>query len=413
MRKFIAIVLIIGLILRVLLSATTYHSDVVPFDFAGKVIAGGSITNFYDYLWDLPDDSPILKVYPRNLFNYPPLPYFFLGGVSLLTTWMVDPQIHDNFVFDFRSTLGNVNLNILLLLLKLPYFVFDIGIAFILMKLFREEKQKKLVFLLWMFNPVNLYATYMIGQFDIIPTFLSVLALYFAVNKKKLYLASVLLGLGAGFKIFPLLFIIPLALVDDNLWNRIRIIALGVITYFVSAFPFILSAGFRRTAMLAGQTTKSFYAQIPISGGESVILFLAAITFFYIVSFYNKNKPENLWQRFFAVILIFFVFTHFHPQWFLWTMPFFVIELAYSRMKHWLLSVGLILVYLGMVSFYDPGLSIWLFSPISPILYGLPGIWQQLGLNIDINIARSLLHTTFVGISMYYIYRYFPNEKQI
>ncbi|KKP49063.1 MAG: hypothetical protein UR39_C0001G0096 [Candidatus Woesebacteria bacterium GW2011_GWA1_33_30] len=148
MTRFIAIVLTIGIILRIILSLATYHSDVIPFDFAGKVILEGNITNFYDYLWDLPEDHPYLKVYPRNLFNYPPLPYFFLGGASLLTTWMVDQNVHNNFILDFSKTLGSPQLNLLLFLMKLPYFFFDIALAFVLMGLFKTEKEKKWAFAL-------------------------------------------------------------------------------------------------------------------------------------------------------------------------------------------------------------------------------------------------------------------------
>ncbi|MDP3918079.1 MAG: glycosyltransferase family 87 protein [Candidatus Woesebacteria bacterium] len=406
MQKTISTLLILGIILRLFLSFNTYHSDIVPFDFAGKIIKNGNITNFYDYLWDLPEDNPYLKVYPRNLFNYPPLPYFFLGGASLLTTWMVDQTVHDNFVLNFSSTLGNTQLNLLLLLLKLPYFFFDIGIAYLLMGFFKNETQKKWVFALWMFNPVNLYATYMVGQFDIIPTFLSVLALYFAIKKNNLLPSAILLGLGAAFKIFPLLFIVPLVLIKSDWWGRIKILVTASLTYLVFAFPFIMSTGFRKTAMLAGQTTKSFYAQIPISGGESVILFLAVIIFFYILFMYKKTLVEDLWKRFFVMILIFFIFTHFHPQWFLWTMPFFVIELVSSKLKHWPLFVMLLITFIGMITFFDTGLSIGLFSAINPALYNLPPVWNLLGLNLDINVSRSILQTVFVGISAYYIYEY-------
>src|SRR3989344_4761509 len=260
MKRFILMILSLGILLRVLLSFSTYHSDIIPFDFAGKVISDGNITNFYDYLWDLPDSHPYLKVYPRNLFNYPPLPYFFLGGASLLTTWVVNPVIHEDFVLNFSSTLGNFQLNLLLFLLKLPYFFFDIALAFLLMALFKSESEKKWAFVLWMFNPVNLYATYMVGQFDIIPTFLTVAALYLALKKTSLLFSAILLGLGAGFKIFPLLFIVPLALVKTNWIDRIKILFVAGITYIVSSFPFIGSEGFRRTAMVAGQTTESFYA---------------------------------------------------------------------------------------------------------------------------------------------------------
>jgi hypothetical protein len=414
MKKFLSIILTIGIVLRIVLSFTTYHSDVIPFDFAGKVISGGNILNFYDYLWDLPDSHPYLKVYPRNLFNYPPLPYFFLGGASLLTTWMVNPVVHSNFVLDFSSTLGNPQLNLLLFLLKVPYFFFDIAIAYLLMSFFKEEKEKKLAFSLWMFNPVTLYATYMIGQFDIIPTFLSVLAIYFATKKEKqnLILSAVLLGLGAGFKIFPLLFMVPLAFVQKDFWQRIKLLAISGATYIVSAYPFIWSKGFRMTAALANQTTKSFYAQIPISGGESVILFLAVVIFFYILFFYKKTAVENLWKNMFIMILVFFIFTHFHPQWFLWTMPFFVVDLVYTKLKHLPLFIALLTVYVGMITFFDSGLSIGLFSAVNPALYNLPDFWRVVGINLDVNASRSILQTAFVGISLYYIYNYFPSRTK-
>ena len=106
------------------------------------------------------------------------------------------------------------------------------------------------------------------------------------------------------------------------------------------------------------------------------------------------------------MILVFFIFTHFHPQWFLWTMPFFVIDLVKTKLKHWPLFVGLLVTFVGMITFFDSGLSIGLFSAINPSLYNLSPFWNLLGLNVDINMFRSLLHTVFVGISAYYIYEY-------
>jgi hypothetical protein len=414
MQKIISIILVIGIVLRMFLASTTYHSDTAPFDFAGKVIGSGNVLNFYDYLWDLPENHPYLKIYPRNLFNYPPLPYFFLGGFSLLTTWMVDPVIHENFILNFESTLGNVQLNLLLLLLKLPYFFFDIAIAYLLMSFFKEKKEKLWVFGLWIFNPVNLYATYMVGQFDIIPTFLTVLAMYLASKEKysSLIPSALLLGLGAAFKIFPLLFIVPLALIKLNFWERVKLILTSGITYLLFAYPFVWSRGFRMTAALANQTTKSFYANIPVSGGETIILFLAFVVFMYIVFYYSKTIVSDLWKNLFLMLLVFFIFTHYHPQWLLWMMPFFTIDLVVSRFKHWPLFVGVLITFVALLTFFDPGITVWLFAPINPALYGQLGIWQQLGINVDINQARSVFHTLFVGISIYYIYYYFPKKNE-
>lgn len=418
MKKIITIILTLGIILRLVLAFTTYHPDVAAFDFAGKVISQGNIANFYDYLWKLPEDHPYLKIYPRYLFNYPPLPYFLLGGVSRLTTWMVSPSVHNDFTLNFPSTLGNIQLNFLLLLLKLPYLPFDIAIAFLLMSLVKDKKKKLWLFAIWMFNPVNLYATYMMGQFDIIPTFLTVAALYLVAKKaepiadKDTIVPAILLGLGAAFKIFPILFIVPLALLSKNWWGRIKTASAGFATYILAAYPFIFSKGFRATAMLANQTTKSLYAQIPISGGESIIIFLAVVIFFYLVFLYRRTSAANLWQRFFIMMLVFFTFTHYHPQWFLWITPFFIIDLVITDFKHLLPLIICFVSFVILTTFFDPGLTVWLFAPVNPALWGLPGIWQQLGMNLDVNFLRSLFQTVFVGSALYYLYANFPKEQQ-
>src|SRR4029078_7967621 len=122
---------------------------------------------------------------------------------------------------------------------------------------------------------------------------------------------------------------------------------------------FINSSGFRATALVAGQTTKSLYATLPISGGESIIFFPFFILLAYIIFLYTKSQLANLWQRLFVVILLFFIFTHTHPQWFVWLTPFLIIDLVKSGMKHLPLVILSILVWLMQVTLFDPGLSVW------------------------------------------------------
>lgn len=406
MEKKFKIILVVGLFLRLILAAITYHSDIVPFPFAGDVIGEGNVSNLYDYLWDLPEDSPELKVYPRNLFNWPPASYFTLGTSALITTTPFG-QFTDTFIYRLDETFGDLRLNIMLVFLKLPYLPFDLGVAYILMKFFGAREKKFAVFALWMLNPINLYATYMMGTFDIIPTFFVMASIYMVIRKPmSLVKPALLLGLGAMFKIFPIMFLVPLAGLTNSWKERFKIFFVGAGVYVLSILPFVGSSGFRRTALVAGQTTKSFYLQLPISGGEAIIPYLALLVFVSLIFLTKKGKATNLWKKYFLMLLLFLVFTHYHPQWFLWITPFLILDLVISKYKKWPVLAVSLFSFFGLITLFDSGLSIGLFAPIAPHLYRSKGIWELVGLNLDINYSRSILQTLFAGAGLYWFVYY-------
>lgn len=410
MKKAIGIILAIGIAVRIFLSLSTYHADVAALGFAGKVISEGNVANFYDYLANLPPDDIYLKVYPKDLLIYPPPIYFVHSLVSFLSTSIFGSPFIDQFITNFSSTLGDMRLNIYLLLLKLPYFFFDIAAAFLIMKIFSDNKKKVWSFALWIFNPVTLYATYMMGQFDIIPTFFVIAALVSAVKSKKIYLAAIFLGIGMSFKIYPFLFLIPLALTQERWIERIKVMVVGILPYLLLVFPYIFSVGFRSSALIAGLTTKSMYAAVPVSGGESIIIYLAAVLFFYIIFLFSENSLENLWQKFLIILVLFFTFTHYHPQWFTWITPFIIFDLVKSNFKRLPVALIVLVSWLGLVTFFDAGLTTRIFAPLAPGLWNLPDFWQVMGINFDVNLARSYLQTIFAACGLYYIYYYFPKK---
>ena len=414
MSKYIWIILAAGLILRLILSSFTFHPDIQVFDLAGQILKGGHLLNFYDYLYTLPLDDQIIKNFPPFSLNYPPLTYILLGGSSLIFTAITPTQIHSDFLFNTRNILGNMFLFLHLLALKLPLLFFDLGCAVLLFKFFDDFKTKLLAFTIWMFNPLTLYATFMMGQYDIIPTFFTIASLYMVKGGKEsglrnIYLAAILLGIGAAFKIYPFLFLIPLASLTKSFYVRSKIIALGLAPYLLTIFPFLPSFGFRSNALLANQLSKSFYPQIPVSGGESIILFLAALTFFYLI-FLKISDQKNLWQYYFVVILLFFIFTHAHPQWFLWLTPFLIIEVIVGRFRNILATTTAFFSWFMLLFFFDQSLTIGLFAPINPQVYQGKDLWQLMGISLDINFFRSILHTLFVGAAFYFTYRYFPKK---
>lgn len=417
-KNKIITILVIGLLLRLILSVVSYHSDLGPYDLAGKVILSGNILNFYDYLPSLPKDDIILKTYPVYLFNYPPAIYFFLGSLTSLSYLIVGEGFVNKFLFDFTSTIGSWQLFAHLFLLRLPYLPFDIFGAFIFAKFFKTEKSKILAFILWLFNPINLYATYLIGQFDIIPAFFILSSVYIVTRREQpterdFIFAALLLGLGTAFKIFPVLLLIPLASFATNWSTRFKIYFFGVLPYILTILPFIFSKGYRATSLVANQTLKSLYPQIPVSGGESLMLFIVSLGFVYLVIYHIKQQISTLWQSYLVILMLFFIFTHFHVQWFLWVTPLILYEIVSTNFKNWLVYAIMFSSYLLMVFLYDPGLSVGLFSPILPNLINTVSVWQMLGVNIDYNFARSIAQSVFASCGFYLIYLYFPKKYTI
>ena len=418
-NKTLILILAIGIIIRLFLSAITFHPDITAFDLGGQLVAKGNVLNLYDYISKLPSTSPLLKNYPPDFLIYPPAIYLYQGLFAAMFNNFFDPGFLMSVLVEVPKTFNTWTLSWHLVFLKLPYLLFDIPIAFLLAKLFESKREKILAFTFWIFNPVNLYATYMMGQFDIIPTFFVILSLYFLrrsqMKEKNIIFALIALGVGAAFKIYPLFLIIPLAFIGRTFWDKIKYLLIGVLPYFLFILPFIFSHGFRSSALVAGQTLKSFYAQIPISGGESIILFPFILIFFYLYIYLNNkllNNFENVWKIDFIILILFFIFTHYHPQWFLWLTPFLIIALIKSNNKIVLPFVLSLISFFGLLFFFDSSLTIGIFSPIISSLYQSPTAWEIFRINIDTSFARSILQTLFVSCGAIFIYFFFPKVDE-
>lgn len=410
------IILTLGVILRIILSAFTFHPDVRLLDLGGHIVASGNIINMYDYLGSLPPDAYWLKGFPKDALIYPPGIFLFHGLFALIFNPFISFDFVNNFLVDYSTVLGSIELNLHLLFLKIPYMLVDLPAAFFLSRLFTNYRQRLLAFTLWIFNPLTLYGAYMMGQFDILPTFFVILALYvLTLGKTKILSnvawAAILLGIGATFKIYPLYFLIPLAALQASWGERIKTVVLGALPYILIILPFLPSRGYRSYALFAGQIFKSFYAQIPISGGESIILFPALVIFFYLLFIVIKPVRENLWQAFFIIILLFLMLTHYHPQWFLWVTPFLIIDMVKNNFKNLLPMFLAFGSFFGLLFFFEQSLTLGLFSPIWHNLYNGQSLFEILKLHPDYNFSRSILQTILAGSGLYFIYQYFPKNR--
>src|SRR5688572_19782596 len=123
MIKNIWLILAISILLKIVISLSTFHPDIRHFDLAGQVINTGNIFNLYDFANSSQNELAILN--QNNHFNYPPAIYLFSGLFGFLFTPIVGSQFILDFLKDTNSVLGSFQTSLHLLLLKIPYLVFD------------------------------------------------------------------------------------------------------------------------------------------------------------------------------------------------------------------------------------------------------------------------------------------------
>lgn len=361
--------IILGIIIRLILSVITYHPDISIFIIAGKtILIDGHLTSFYDT--ELPK---------QLVFNYPPLAYFipsliYLPFISIL----------ENSFDKIINTRPETYIYFPLLIFKLPMILADISIIFLIKKFFNNIDTANKAQLLWIFNPLAIYVSSMMGQVDIIITLLFVLSII-SFKSKKYILTSFLIGLSAlikpvGLILIPLIFVYQ-QLRNHNFLKSAYILFVGFGTFILGIIPFISSPAFRHYALMADQTSKSVYAGITIASGHVIPWFF--ISFLTIVHFLIL-KRISLISALSGAILASLVFSHFHPQWFIWATPFILYQLV--KTKKIIIWFCAVFAWLIIVFSFDPSLHLNMFLFLTTTFEPAQNLSQY---NLILSMARS------------------------
>jgi hypothetical protein len=344
--------LILGLILRLVLIPITLHPDFRAVNLAGYLIAQkGELLTFYDHISKLPRIDHIAELYGDNLFIYPPLAYLSHALFNKLLYWAYPQSAFWLLINDIGRVRSDPGFLGLMYFLKLPYLLADFTCLWLVLKLL-PEKHKFTGGLFWIFNPVNIYVSYMIGQFDIFIALFLLLALLF-LNKNSL-LSAFFLGLSACFKPFTLV-LAPLLP-----GNKIKNVLVSGGTYFLTILPYLASPAFKQYALLASQSDKLLYAKIIISGSQYVPVFILGLVLVYWWNYFKeKSNPNWIWLM--LPLLLFYSVTHYHPQWFVWIMPFLLLIWVYTP-KLRLPVITMFGCYFVIVLLFEASLNFGLFG---------------------------------------------------
>jgi hypothetical protein len=405
--------LVIGVAIRLLLMPITLHPDLWGHSFSAYFLAYEGKWNLYDTLASLSPTHPLVKNFGvRDIFIYPPLAYFTLGLFRVLVKPFTDPTFIPWLMENLDKVHQYPHLFRQLFWFKFPYLFFDIASAFLLAGLFDTPRHKKLAFIFWIFNPLTIYATFMMGQIDLPPTFFVILFLYL-VKKNRLLAAMACLGIGGSYKMFPLLFIIVAAFVlAEKFKERIKLAIVGFLPFIIFILPYLNSPAFRSMVLFSPKSQKMLYMIFPLSGAEGVYPFILGVALFYFIAWtYSKRWPiENY---FLAILLITFSVTHFHPQWFLWVTPLLIIILIKSDFKYSIQILALFFCWLIITLLFEPSLSFGLFNPLWPKLETAQGLDKFLAKYTNVFQFKSMVRSVLAAASAFLILELFAQKNNV
>ena len=279
-----------------------------------------------------------VNIYPdvANL-HHPYLPFFLY--IEALAYWLGRSKI------------------IIITIIKIINVIFDLGILNLVYLL--SKKNLKTAFL-YAINPVTILITTLHGQFDVIPIFFLLLAIYL-LNKKQELLSVLSFSFAIMTKTWPLLFVVILY---KRLKNK-KFIVLSLVFPLISIIIYSLLL---RVSVFSIVKTIVYYqglwgiwgvwpAFAKATAGKGILgvfwqklTTLIFLTYFFSYSYF-KNK-KNLIEEVFNLLFLFFVFTtNFSIQYFSWLMPFLIL----TKPKKSLQLIILITLYL-FSSYY-----FWLF----------------------------------------------------
>lgn len=357
--KIFGLLIVISIVIRLVLSLTTYHSDLGAFALAGKYIAGqGKWLTFYDTIASKDETGKMVVHRTDMVFNYQPLAYL-IPSVFYLPFSSIVKETGELLINRNWLVLNGEEVNFLLLLYKLPMITADLAILFFISRLFIKESNKKNAMLLWAFNPLAIYVSSVMGQVDIIIA-LFVFVCLWAIKEKRYYLAVVAIATSALIKPVGLILLPIIALgylaQSRNIVKTGKLLVLGVAVYMVGILPYISSASYRYYALFAEQINKSTYAAISIAAGTDIPYFFILLSL-VILLVWKKSITINT-----AIglgLLASLVFTHFHPQWLVWLMPWLVVRTVNNN--DYLVYIAMIFCWFGVLISFDETLHLQTF----------------------------------------------------
>lgn len=348
--------LLIGLLIRItLMPITVYYPDLLGIYWRSSLIA------YHKMHWI--GGGQVFAHYLHALFLWifkPFMPYF--------NNILYDPTRGLGLVEDmFFAFVNHPNVFRTLFLFKVPYLIFDLGCAFLLLRIFEDHKKGVFAFIFWIVNPIVIFATYIAARYEGIPAFFILLSLYYAKN--NLPTRSLLsLGVSVIVRWYPLIalpfFVIILG---KNLVKRLKLGFWGLLPLGSMIILARLLGGPGEVEVLTQiPWHENFFAMRFYLGHlyDNVFVFVVAYTFLLLHTYFNTDYSfRSLWKAVLILLLVLFATSFFHVHYLMWLIPFLTLQIVEDR-RFVGLFVALVLCFVVYTFQWGQNLAGFLFTPL-------------------------------------------------
>jgi len=381
-------IIFLAILIRLLVMPFFYHPDIKSQHFHFQFFSKG-IFNIYNYL-----DQNKSELGYKDTFNYLPLTYYTFGLTQTITKPFLGNGF-DKWINDWGETRNDhPDIIFYMFFLKIPYLILDIGLAFLLLKTFKNSK----IFYFWLFNPVSIYLIYILGNFDILPAFLTLLSFYFLKNN-KLFFSYFSIGIAIALKMYPVIFV-PFIFFykPKDILKHLKYCWFSLLPLIITVLPFITQTSFINSFLGSGLTQKIL---------EYKLFNIPVFPVFYLIILVNYIFSKSKQKFEIAVTQTFLIFiglVKFHPQWIIWFFPFVISIFINSKKNNKIFLISFFILIFSYIFLFDDNFLFWgHLTPINSLFIELTSPFQLLKLRFLKNpiIIQQQIHQILLvlGIS--------------
>ena len=414
-----------GYFLRILVMGTSGQHDIMFMGWQAHFINLGH-TNLYLFL-----SERFGEIVSRPIV-WSPYPYGFYAFTSI---WLfILEHLHLIDLANWASPWETYHPARTIFLFKSAYLPFDLLIGYLL---YHNGGRRigRVSWGLWAWSPIAVYTPFLMGQNDIYPTAFMVAGIYSAARSirasrsldnpnpsfKFAVLSTILLGLGATFKIYPLLLLPALViLLSDNWFKRAGLLSLGLTVFAISCIPFLATPNFRNSVLLNPEGIK-LINEVQILGVPIVPFLVLYIVLIIFLTFQDPQifRPSHAWSISLIILASIFLLVPVPIYWWIWIVPLLIASTGRNpKLSLLLFSINLAFGILLLKQHRELGVGLPIHLSDE---FNLPNIPTTLSLHSNsiftqgLALIWSIMNSAFIaslGIAVYFSIQSLKQKKR-